>query len=74
MGKVVLKDFPLFGHIVCVAGYDDRYGTVRIHDPYGEWFPNGYQIDRMGSSYNMTYRTFTQLCDDGGIWTHFFSR
>ncbi|ASV43898.1 hypothetical protein, partial [Cyanophage BHS3] len=64
--------FTASGHIVCVTGYDDEH--VRIHDPYGEWFVDGYQTSETGSVYWMRNETFDRLCNDGGIWTHFFAR
>jgi ABC-type bacteriocin/lantibiotic exporter with double-glycine peptidase domain len=70
---VVHGYFTRSGHIVCVTGYDDSTNQVRIHDPYGEWWPNGYDTSAP-KVYWLSYRRFLQLTDDNGIWTHFFSR
>jgi len=63
--------FTRVGHIVVVVGYTDRH--VVIHDPYGEWFAGGYRTNKTGTCYNLTKATFGRLCDDNGVWTHFFT-
>lgn len=64
------------GHVVLYKGWDDNaYGGVgaRIfHDPYGEWFPNGYDTNRSGEDVPYSYPLCKRLIGtDGDLWAHF---
>jgi uncharacterized protein YvpB len=71
--------FTSFGHIIVFVGYDDK-GFI-VHDPYGEWYADGYDRNAPGSnntkgkflnySYNLIERT---CCTDGQFWVHFISK
>ena len=37
--------FTRSGHIVVVVGYDKQKNVIIYHDPYGEWFYNGYDVN-----------------------------
>jgi uncharacterized protein YvpB len=71
--------FTDFGHIVAVAGYDER--GFFVHDPYGEWFGWGYDLnepgrnDRKGEYIHYSYTMIERLCiPDGNFWAHFISK
>lgn len=65
--------FTTFGHIMPVVGYDEN--GFYVHDPYGEWFPDGYRTDRNGAYLNYSYRIIRRLCiPDGNFWVHFISK
>lgn len=71
--------FTDFGHIVVVTGYDER--GFFIHDPYGEWFWWGYDLNepggnnRKGESIHYSYTMIERLCiPDGNFWVHFISK
>lgn len=70
---VVHGYFTRFGHIVCVAGYNDETKQVFLHDPWGEWSASGYDKSASGK-YWLSYAAFERITDRGGIWTHYFSR
>lgn len=71
--------FTSFGHIVVLVGYDDK-GFI-VHDPYGEWYSDGYDRNALGSSdakgkflnysYGLIERT---CCTDNQFWVHFISK
>lgn len=67
---VVHGYFTSFGHIVVIAGYDQA--GFLVHDPYGEWFENGYRTDLSGEYVHYSYALMKRLCmPDGGCWAHF---
>ncbi|MEG4864482.1 MULTISPECIES: C39 family peptidase [unclassified Microcoleus] len=62
--------FTSFGHIVVVVGYDDT-GLI-VHDPYGEWFPDGYDTTASGAYLHYSYDLIRRACAyDGEFWVHF---
>jgi len=64
--------FTAFGHIITVVGYDGR-GFI-VHDPYGEWFPNGYRTDLPGEYLHYSYDLIRRTCmPDGQFWCHLIS-
>jgi hypothetical protein len=77
---VVHGYFTRFGHIITAIGYDDtrsrrglKDGFV-VHDPYGEWFPGGYNTEVSGKALNYSYDLIRQTCiPDGQFWVHFIS-
>jgi uncharacterized protein YvpB len=71
--------FTTFGHIVVLAGYDDT-GFI-VHDPYGEWFADGYDRndpngnDEKGKFQHYSYNLIRNTCAyDGEFWVHFISK
>lgn len=46
--------FTAFGHIVVLVGYDEK--GFLVHDPYGEWFPTGYDTSVSGAYLHYFYR------------------
>lgn len=76
---VVHGYFTHFGHIIALVGYDSN-GFI-VHDPYGEWFADGYDRnepggnDEKGKFLNYSYGMITDTCiPDGQFFVHFISR
>jgi uncharacterized protein YvpB len=64
--------FTSFGHILVAAGYDK--GGFLVHDPYGEWFPTGYDTTVSGSYLYYSYDLIRRTCmPDGQFWVHHIS-
>lgn len=65
--------FTSFGHIIVLVGYDSE-GFV-VHDPYGEWFADGYRTDLSGEGLHYSYSLIQRTCiPDGQFWVHYISR
>jgi hypothetical protein len=72
--------FTAFGHIVAGFGYTDN--AVRIHDPWGEYWASGYDINTRSNpnkGRNLLYsdRLINTVCSPEGpghIWAHVISR
>lgn len=65
--------FTSFGHIIVLTGYDDK-GFI-VHDPYGEYFDNGYRTDLSGEFLHYSYDLIQRTCiPDGQFWVHYISR
>jgi peptidoglycan hydrolase-like protein with peptidoglycan-binding domain len=65
--------FTSFGHIIVLVGFDAN-GFI-VHDPYGEWFPNGYRTDKSGAFLHYSYNLIRRTCiPDGQFWVHYISR
>lgn len=61
-----------FGHIVTFTGYDAN--GFFVHDPWGEWFPGGYDRNASGQHIHHSFRLIRQLAmHDGNFWVHFVS-
>jgi hypothetical protein len=62
--------FTASGHVIVIRGYDDSGWWV--NDPYGEWFPNGYDTSRSGENLHYSNRLMQRCCGvDGDLWLHF---
>lgn len=60
------------GHIVTVVGFDDT--GLYVHDPYGEYFDDGYRTDLSGEYLHYSYDLIRRTCQpDGDFWVHFIS-
>ena len=65
--------FTSYGHIVCLTGFDDK--GFWVHDPYGEWFSQGYRTDLSGKHLHYSYDLIKRTCmPDGDFWVHFISK
>jgi hypothetical protein len=70
--------FTSSGHIVCVIGYNDK-GFI-VHDPYGEWYADGYDRNddvnpEKGKAVTYSYGMMQEICMcDGQFWVHFLSK
>lgn len=64
--------FTSFGHILVATGYDEK-GLI-VHDPYGEWFPTGYDTTVSGAYLHYSYDLIRRTCiPDGQFWVHHIS-
>ena len=58
------------GHILVIVGYDDK--GFYVHDPYGEWFKDGYRTDLSGECLHYSNNLIARTCfPDGQFWVHF---
>lgn len=65
--------FTRFGHIVVAVGYNSA--GLLIHDPYGEYFEDGYRTDISGAWQRYSYDLIRRVCiPDGQFWVHFVSK
>jgi uncharacterized protein YvpB len=65
--------FTAAGHIIVIAGYNSN-GFI-VHDPYGEWFPGGYDTTASGAYLHYSYGLIRSACmNDGQFWVHFISK
>jgi hypothetical protein len=71
--------FTDFGHIIVLAGYDDR-GFI-VHDPNGEWNASGYIRNSSANNHDQgkyqhySYGLIERTCQtDGQFWVHFISK
>lgn len=65
--------FTAFGHIIVLIGYDDK-GFI-VHDPYGEWFSDGYRKTLPGDSLHYSYGLIEGTCmTDNQFWVHYVSK
>ncbi|SKB13869.1 conserved hypothetical protein [Planktothrix sp. PCC 11201] len=76
---VVHGYFTKRGHIIALVGYDSQ-GFI-VHDPYGEWFADGYDRnepdgnDEKGKFIHYSYGMIKDNCiPDGQFFVHFISR
>jgi len=65
--------FTSFGHVIVFAGYNEN--NFIVHDPYGEWYPSGYDTSVSGEYLEYSYRLIRNVCmADGNFWVHFISK
>ena len=65
--------FTRSGHIIVVRGYDDT--GLWVNDPYGEWFPGGYNTRVSGERLHYSFELIARTCAyDGEFWVHHVSR
>lgn len=70
--------FTSSGHVVCLIGYNAK-GFI-VHDPYGEWFADGYERNdrknnQRGKALTYSYKMIQTTCmTDGQFWVHFLSK
>lgn len=70
---VVHGYFTSFGHIITLVGYDDT--GFLVHDPYGEWFPDGYDTTRSGAFLHYSYALMSEVCmPDDQLWVHYIKK
>lgn len=65
--------FTAFGHILVIYGYNEKGWTV--HDPYGEWYADGYDTSVSGEGLTYSYEMMNRLCgpdENQELWIHFF--
>ncbi len=70
--------FTQSGHIIVIVGYDDKAyggrGAYIVNDPYGEYFPKGYDTRASGKGLLYSYPMMKELAgNDGDFWVHFVS-
>ena len=76
-GKVCIVHgwFTPSGHILVIVGYDEEKGCWIVHDPWGEWYPSGYDTSASGEYLEYSFKMMSRLCGpdaDGQLWIHFF--
>lgn len=79
---IVHGEWTRSGHIVCIDGVRLEDGDpVQWHfaDPYGEWYSDGYRINRGGDRdlgrYWMSHASFTATAlRDGILWCHLIEK
>ncbi|MBD2311952.1 DUF4231 domain-containing protein [Desertifilum sp. FACHB-1129] len=74
---VVHGYFTSYGHIIAIIGYNSK-GLI-VHDPYGEWTPNGYDRNddsrpEKGKALTYSYEMIKRTCIDAEFWVHFISK
>lgn len=64
--------FTDFGHIIVIVGYDDDEKVFYVHDPYGEYWSNGYDTSVNGANLKYSYNLITRVCieSDESFWIH----
>lgn len=66
--------FTSFGHVITIIGYNSK-GWI-VHDPWGEWYREGYDTGVSGKGLVYSYGMMSDLCGpdaNGELWIHFFS-
>jgi uncharacterized protein YvpB len=64
--------FTNSGHIIALVGYDER-GFI-VHDPWGEYWDNGYDTGASGAFLHYSYGLIKETCmTDGEFWVHYIT-
>jgi hypothetical protein len=68
-------DLTASGHVVIIVGDDPGAyggeGAWIVHDPWGEWFPGGYNVDASGAFVRYSYALMDLVAGpDGNWWLH----
>ena len=76
---ILHTDLTASGHVIAVRGYDpDAYwghGALICMDPWGEWFPTGYDTSASGDSVLYSQGLIARKCGpDSNYWIHELSR
>lgn len=72
--------FTRFGHFITIIGYDDYTEDWIVHDPFGEWFADGYDKNNWsypdkGKTKRYSYGMVKRTCKDNvGYSVIFLSR
>lgn len=62
--------FTASGHIIVIRGYSGSFW--KVNDPYGEFFPNGYDTSKSGANLDYSDSMMRKCCGvDGDLWLHF---
>lgn len=62
--------FTRFGHIVVLVGFNEQ--GYLVHDPYGKWSRDGYDLDAISEFLCYSYQDLIDLCGpDNDLWAHF---
>lgn len=64
------------GHVLVIVGFNpdayDGTGAWVCHDPYGEWYPSGYDTDASGECVEYSIPLSKRLIGtDGDLWIHY---
>lgn len=77
-GCVLHGYFTRYGHIIVGKGYDKR--GLRVNDPWGEWYPGGYDHSATGEDLHYSWNLIARLCSEesignpSNIWLHRIGR
>jgi hypothetical protein len=66
--------FTAFGHILVICGYDEEKQCWIVHDPWGEWYPGGYDTSVSGEALEYSFQMMSRLCGpdaENQLWIHF---
>ena len=63
--------FTSSGHIIVIRGYDENNKQWIVNDPWGEYFPSGYQ-DKSGENLRYSYDLLSRISYSGKshTWAH----
>lgn len=70
--------FTKYGHIIVGKGYDEK--GLWVNDPWGEWWPGGYDHSVTGEHLHYSWRLIARLCSEesvgnpSNIWMHRIGR
>lgn len=53
------------GHIIVIRGYDDK--GFFVNDPYGEYYPSGYDTSKSGENLHYSYKLIANICSPESV-------